>query len=485
MTEQNMTEQNGTDKFDVIVIGGGPGGYVAAIRAAQLGLKTACVDMFTGKDGKPAPGGTCLNVGCIPSKALLDSSKHFHHVSHEFADHGISVKNVSVDIPTMIARKDGIVRKLTGGVTQLFKGNRVEFFHGKGRLLAGKQVEFTPLDGSLARSLQAENVILASGSVPIAIPHVNFDNEFIVDNAGALDFSSVPKRLGVIGAGVIGLELGSVWSRLGAEVVLLEALESFLPTADTTISQHAAREFAKQGLKLHFGTLVKGANVVKKEVLVTLEDKKGESQMTFDRLLVAVGRKPYTDGLLSAESGVRLTDRGQIEVDGNSRTTAPGVWAVGDCVRGPMLAHKASEEGIAVAEQIAGKPAHICFDTVPWVIYTEPEIAWVGKTEQELKKAGTKYRSGSFPFAANGRALASGNSAGLVKMLADAGTDEILGVHIVGANASELIAECVVAMEFHGSSEDLARIVHAHPTLSEAVHEAALHVDGRAIHRGN
>jgi dihydrolipoamide dehydrogenase len=480
-----MTEQIVTGRFDVIVIGGGPGGYVAAIRAAQLGLRTACVDMFSGKDGKPAPGGTCLNVGCIPSKALLDSSKHFHHVSHEFSDHGISAKNVAIDIAKMIARKDGIVKKLTSGVTQLFKGNKVEFFHGKGRLLAGKQVEFTPVDGSPVRSLQAENVILASGSVPIAIPNVDFDGEFIVDNVGALEFTSVPKRLGVIGAGVIGLELGSVWSRLGSEVILLEALESFLPTADITISQQAAREFVKQGLKLHFGTLVKGANVVKKEVLVTLEDKQGESQLTFDKLLVAVGRKPYTDGLLGPDSGVRLTERGQIEVDAQSRTSAPGVWAIGDCVRGPMLAHKASEEGMAVAELIAGKPAHISFDTVPWVIYTEPEIAWVGRTEQELKQAGIKYRSGSFPFAANGRALSSGNSSGLVKMLADAETDEILGVHIIGANASELISECVVAMEFHGSSEDLARIVHAHPTLSEAVHEAALHVDGRAIHRGN
>lgn len=473
------------DKFDVIVIGGGPGGYVAAIRASQLGLKTACVDMFTGKDGKPAPGGTCLNVGCIPSKALLDSSKHFYHLGHEFADHGISFKNAAMDVPKMIARKDEIVKKLTGGVTQLFKGNKVEYFHGKGMLLNNRQVEVTPVDGAQKLQIQADNIILASGSVPIEIPNVKFDGEFIVDNEGALDFSSVPRRLGVIGAGVIGLELGSVWSRLGSEVVMLEALEQFLPVADTTISQQAAREFAKQGLKMHFGTLVKGANVVKKEVLVTLEDKQGESQLTFDRLLVAVGRKPYTEGLLAPDSGVRLTERGQIEVDEQSRTSAPGVWAVGDCVRGPMLAHKASEEGIAVAELIAGKPAHIHFDTVPWVIYTDPEIAWVGKTEQELKKAGIKYRSGSFPFAANGRALAGGQGAGLVKMLADAETDEILGVHIVGANASELIAECVVAMEFHGSSEDLARIVHAHPTLSEAVHEAALHVDSRAIHRGN
>jgi len=473
------------DKFDVIVIGGGPGGYVAAIRAAQLGLKTACIDQYTGKDGKPAPGGTCLNIGCIPSKALLDSSKHFHHVTNEFADHGISVKSASMDIKKMIARKDEVVKKLTGGVTQLFKGNKVEYFHGKGKLLAGRQVEVSPADGGDAITLSAENVILASGSVPIAIPNVEFDGEYIVDNVGALDFVEVPKRLGVIGAGVIGLELGSVWNRLGSEVVLLEALEKFLPVADITIAQQAAREFGKQGMKVKLGTLVKGAKVVKKEVLVTLEDKDGESQLTFDRLLVAVGRKPYTEGLLAEDSGVKLTERGQIEVDDQSKTTAPGVWAVGDCVRGPMLAHKASEEGIAVAELIAGKAAHIHFDTVPWVIYTEPEVAWVGKTEQQLKEEGVDYRVGSFPFAANGRALAGGHPAGLVKILADAETDEVLGVHILGANASELIAECVVTMEFHGSSEDLARIVHAHPTLSEAVHEAALHVDKRAIHRGN
>jgi dihydrolipoamide dehydrogenase len=473
------------DKFDVVVLGGGPGGYVAAIRSAQLGLRTASIDRFTGKDGKPALGGTCLNVGCIPSKALLDSSKNYHHVEHEFADHGISVKGVSMDIAKMLARKDSIVRKLTSGVSQMFKGNKVEHFHGTGRLLRKGQVELKPADGAPARVIEADHIILASGSVPIELPKVPFDGKFIVDNVGALDFSAVPGRLGVIGAGVIGLELGSVWSRLGSEVVLLEALEQFLPVADQSISQQAAREFARQGLKMHLGTLVKSASVVGKEVLVTLEDKKGESQMTFDRLLVAVGRKPFTEGLLAAGSGVRLTGRGQIEVDEQSRTSVPGVWAIGDCVRGPMLAHKASEEGIAVAELIAGKPAHIHFDTVPWVVYTDPEIAWVGKTEQELKEAGVKYRVGSFPYAANGRALAGGHSAGLVKMLADSETDEILGIHIFGVSASELIAECVVAMEFHGSSEDLARIIHAHPTLSEAVHEAALHVDGRAIHRGN
>jgi dihydrolipoamide dehydrogenase len=473
------------EKFDVIVIGGGPGGYVAAIRAAQLGLKTACIDNYTGKDNKPAPGGTCLNIGCIPSKALLDSSKHFHHLQKDYAAHGIKAENTSIDIPTMIARKDGIVKKLTSGVTALFKGNKVTYYHGKGTLAAGRKVEVSPADGNAAISLEADNVILASGSVPIQIPNVKFDGEYIVDNVGALDFDTVPGSLGVIGAGVIGLELGSVWNRLGSEVILLEAMPEFMPMVDKDITKQAAREFKKQGLDIRLGTLVKGAEVKDNKVIVTVEDKNGENQLTFDRLLVSVGRRPYTEGLLSDDAGVKLTDRGQIEVDDHSRTSAPGVWGVGDCVRGPMLAHKASEEGIAVAELIAGKPAHIHFDTVPWVVYTDPEIAWVGKTEQQLTEEGIEFKAGSFPFAANGRALAGGQGIGLVKMLADAETDEILGVHIFGAQASELISECVVAMEFQGASEDLARIIHAHPTLSEAVHEAALHVDKRAIHRGN
>ena len=473
------------EKFDVIVIGAGPGGYVAAIRAAQLGLKTACIDLFTGKDGKPAPGGTCLNVGCIPSKALLDSSKLFYHLQHDYSSHGISVKDASMDVPLMMARKDDIVKKLTGGVGQLFKGNKITYYQGKGKLKAGRQVEVTPVDGSEPLALDADNIILASGSIPIQIPNVEFDGEYIVDNVGALDFASVPARFGVIGAGVVGLELGSVWNRLGAEVILLEALPDFLPIADKDVSKQAAREFKKQGLDIRLGTLVKSAQVKDGQVTVTVEDKNGESQLTFDILLVSVGRKPFTDGLLSDDSGVQLTEQGQIQVDEKSRTTAAGVWAVGDCVRGPMLAHKASEEGIAVAELIAGKPAHIHFDTVPWVIYTDPEIAWVGKTEQELQAAGVEYNAGSFPFAANGRALAGGHGTGLVKMLAGTETDEILGVHILGTNASELISECVVAMEFQGSSEDLARMIHAHPTLSEAVHEAALHVDKRAVHRGN
>ncbi len=474
-----------TENFDVIVIGGGPGGYVAAIRAAQLGLKTACIDMNTGKDGKAALGGTCLNVGCIPSKALLDSSKHYHHLQHDYAAHGISVSDASIDVGTMMSRKDGVVKRLTGGVAQLFKANKVKQYHGKGCLLAERQVEFTPHQSSETITLQADNIILASGSVPIAIPNVEFDGEYIIDNVGALDLQEVPERFGVIGAGVIGLELGSVWRRLGAEVTLLEALPDLLPMADADIAKQAGRLFKQQGLDIRLGTLVKSAAVKKGKVKVVVEDKSGGHEMNFDRLLVAVGRRPYTEGLLDDGCGVELNEHGQIEVNDHSQTTAPGVWAVGDCVRGPMLAHKASEEGIAVAELIAGKAAHIHFDTVPWVIYTDPEIAWVGNTEQQLKDSGVEYRVGSFPFAATGRGLAMGDAAGMVKMLADAGTDEVLGVHIIGPGASELIAECVVTMEFHGASEDLARIVHAHPTLSEAVHEAALHVDGRAIHRGN
>ncbi len=471
------------EQFDVVVIGGGPAGYVAAIRAAQLGLKTACIDKHTGKDGKPAPGGTCLNVGCIPSKALLDSSKHFHHLQHQYADHGISVKNPSIDVTTMIGRKDKIVKQLTGGIQQLFKANKISYFNGTGTLHRDKAVSVALNDGG-EQQLQAKHVILASGSVPIEIPGIPYDNEYIVDNEGALDFDHTPKRLGVIGAGVIGLELGSVWSRLGAEVVLLEALPDFLAAADIDIARQAAREFKKQGLEIRLGSLVKRATVSDGQVLVVIDGKDGEEQLTFDKLLVAVGRKAYTDGLLD-EAGVELDDRGRIRVDGHNRTNVDGVWAIGDAVRGPMLAHKGSEEGIAVAELIAGLPGHINLDTIPWVIYTDPEIAWVGKTEAELKAAGIEYRAGSFPFAATGRGLAMGDAVGMVKILADAGSDAILGAHIVGANASELIAECVVAMEFHGSAEDLARIVHAHPTLSEAVHEAALHVDRRAIHRAN
>ena len=443
------------------------------------------MDATSGKDGKAAPGGTCLNIGCIPSKALLDSSKHFHHVEHEFAEHGIAVKGASIDVPAMIERKDGVVKKLTGGVTQLLKANKVAFFHGKGTLGAKRSVTVAPVDGGDPVELSADNVILASGSVPIEIPNVDIDGEHIVDNVGALDFESVPKSLGVIGAGVIGLELGSVWNRLGSKVTLLEALPDFLALTDADIARQAHRVFKKQGLDIRLNARVLGAEVKKGKVAVTVEIDGKEESMSFDRLLVSVGRKAYTEGLLADDSGVKLDERGRIEVDDKSRTSAAGVWAIGDCVRGPMLAHKASEEGVAVAELIAGKFAEIHFDTVPWVVYTDPEIAWVGKTERELEDEGVPYTTGSFPLAANGRALAGGQGNGLVKMLAHAETDEILGVHIFGANASELIGECVVAMEFQGCSEDLARIVHAHPTLSEAIHEAALHVDGRAIHRAN
>ncbi len=478
-----------SEQFDVIVIGGGPAGYVAAIRAAQLGLKVACIDKFVGKNGKPSLGGTCLNVGCIPSKALLDSSKHFHNLTHSYKDHGISASDVGINIGTMIGRKDKIVGQLTGGISMLFKANKVTSFSGHGKLLAGKQVEVTAADGAKVL-LSGNNVILASGSVPIQIPSLPFDGSYIVDNVGALDFDAVPKRLGVIGAGVIGLELGSVWKRLGAEVTIFEALPEFLGLCDGDIARAAQREFKKQGLDIRLGAKVTGAKVSNTaagagEVNLSYIDASGEHAASFDKLLVAVGRRAYTENLLAADSGVAVTDRGQIIVDEHCATNVPGVYAVGDCVRGPMLAHKGSEEGIAVAETIAGVPGHVNFDTIPWVIYTEPEIAWVGKTEKELQAAGIPYKVGSFPFAATGRALAMAEPAGLVKILAHSETDRVLGVHMCGANVSELVAECVVAMEFQASSEDLARICHAHPTLSEAVHEAALSVDKRAIHRVN
>ena len=472
------------DKYDVIVIGAGPAGYVAAIRCAQLSLKTACIDEFTGKNGEPSPGGTCLNVGCVPSKALLDSSKHYEHVQEHYGDHGITVSDASIDVETMIKRKDKIVSKLTGGVKMLLKANKVDSIHGHGKLKKDRLVEVSK-DGEVFQELTADHVILASGSVPISIPNVSIDNTHILDNTGALDIAEVPEKLGVIGAGVIGLELGSVWRRLGSEVTLFEAMTDFLAATDADVSKTAAREFKKQGLNILLDTKVQSAEVNDDKVTVTYQTGDETSEIVVDKLLVAVGRKANTDNLLSDDSGVTLTDRGQIEVDAHCRTRAKGVWAVGDAVRGPMLAHKGSEEGVAVAERIAGGQPHLDLDTVPWVIYTEPEIAWVGKTEAQLKEDGVEYRSGSFPFAATGRALAMGDTSGMVKILADANTDRILGVHIIGANASEIIAEAVVTMEFKGSSEDLARIVHAHPTLSEAVHEAALSVDKRSIHRVN
>ncbi|MGA8279224.1 MAG: dihydrolipoyl dehydrogenase [Rhodanobacteraceae bacterium] len=477
-----------SDKYDVVVIGAGPAGYVAAIRAAQLGLNTACVDDFIGKEGKPVLGGTCLNVGCIPSKALLDSSRQFYNLGHGFDAHGITTKGASIDVATMVGRKDKIVKQFTGGIAMLFKSNRVTAHAGKGKLIGGdgrsRKVEITAADGK-KQTIEATNVVLASGSVPVELPFAKFDGKHIVDNVGALDFEATPKRLGVIGAGVIGLELGSVWKRLGSDVTIIEALPDFLGTADADIAKAAAREFKKQGLEIKLGAKLSKAEVKRNAVALTYADKDGEHTLTVDKLLVAVGRRAYSDGLLADGTGVRLDDRGRIEVDEHCWTGVDGVWAIGDCVRGPMLAHKGSEEGVAVAEIIAGKAGHVNLETIPWVIYTEPEIAWVGKTEAECKAEDIPYRTGSFPFSAIGRAVAMNEPAGLVKVIAHADSDRILGVHLVGACVSELVAECVVAMEFKGSSEDLARIVHAHPTLSEAVHEAALAVDKRAIHKAN
>ena len=473
-----------SNQYDVVVIGAGPGGYVAAIRAAQLGLKTACVDDFIGKDGKPALGGTCLNIGCIPSKALLDSSRQYHNLTHNFAVHGISVDNAKIDIATMVSRKDKIVKQFTGGISQLFKANKVTALAGYAMLKANCVVAIKSADGTISE-LSAKHVILASGSLPIELPFAKFDNKVILDNAGALDINAVPKRLGVIGAGVIGLELGSVWSRLGSEVTIVEGLPDFLAVVDADISKAAAKEFKKQGLDIRLGAKCTGTEIKKDGVHLNYTDANGEQTLVVDKLLVAVGRRANTKGLLADNSGVQLDERGRIIVDDHCKTSAPNVWAIGDCVRGPMLAHKASEEGIAVAELIAGLPGHVNLNTVPWVIYTEPEIAWVGKTEAEIKAEGTPYKIGTFPFAAVGRAVAMNEPAGLVKIIAHAETDRILGMHLCGPNVSELVHEGVVAMEFNGSAEDLARICHAHPSLSEAVHEAALAVDKRAIHKAN
>ena len=475
-----MSEQ---EQYDVVVIGGGPGGYVAAIRAAQLGMSTLCVDNNLGKDGKPALGGTCLNVGCIPSKALLDSSKNFAHMQHDYKNHGITFENAQIDVKTMIDRKDKIVKQFTGGIAGLFKANKVQAVHATGTILADNQVKLT--QGDKVKTVSAKNIIIASGSKPFSIPNVDVDNQFIVDNEGALNIEETPKRLGIIGAGVIGLEMASVWGRLGSEIVIFEAMDKLLGAADQAIAKVAAREFKKQKMDIRLSTFVKSAEVKNNQVEVVYEKDGEKHTETFDKLLVAVGRKANTENLLAQGCGVELTDRGQVVVNDLCQTTAANIWAIGDAVRGPMLAHKASEEGIAVAERIAGQHGHIDFNTVPWVIYTEPEIAWVGKTEEQLKEEGVEYNVGTFPFAAIGRAVAMNQPEGMVKLIADKETDTLLGAHIVGANASELIAECVVTMEFQGCAEDLARIIHAHPTLSEAVHEAALSVDKRAIHKMN
>lgn len=473
-----------SDKFDVVVIGAGPGGYVAAIRAAQLGLKTACIEKYQGKDGKLALGGTCLNVGCIPSKALLDSSWKYHEAKDAFQVHGISTGEVAMDVSTMIGRKDQIVKNLTGGVAGLLKANGVTVYQGHGKLLAGKQVEVTKEDGS-SEVLAAENVILASGSRPVEIPPAPVDQKVIVDSTGALDFQFVPKRLGVIGAGVIGLELGSVWSRLGAEVTVIEALDKFLPAADEQLSKEALKIYTKQGLNVLLGARVTGSEVKGEEVTVRFTDAKGDQEQTFDRLIVAVGRRPVTTDLLAADSGVTLDERGYVFVDDHCGTSVPGVYAIGDVVRGLMLAHKASEEGVVVAERIAGHKAQMNYDLIPSVIYTHPEAAWVGKNEQQLKTEGVDINVGVFPFAASGRAMAANDTAGFVKIIACAKSDRVLGVHVIGPSAAELVQQGAIAMEFGTSAEDLGMMVFAHPTMSEAMKEAALAVNGHAIHIAN
>lgn len=469
-------------QFDVLVIGGGPGGYVAAIRAAQLGFNTACCESnpYADPKGEPRLGGTCLNVGCIPSKALLRSSELYEEAHHSFATHGISAKGVSIDVPTMIGRKNTIVTQLTSGIKGLFKKNKVTGLNGHGSFV-GKEGELYKVKVG-AEEVLAKHVIIATGSKPRHLPNIPVDNKIICDNEGALDFDTVPKRLGVIGAGVIGLEMGSVWRRLGSEVTILEAMPDFLSFADGDVAKEALKLFTKQGLKINVGVKINKVAAGKKSITVEYEGKDGVQKLEVDKLIISVGRIPNTDGLNGDAIGLKINERGQVEVDGHCKTNVANVWAVGDVVRGPMLAHKASEEGVMVAELIAGQSGHCNFDTIPGVVYTHPEIAWVGKTEQQLKAEGIAYKPGKIPFLANGRALGHGDASGFVKVLADAKTDRILGVHIIGVNASELIAEAVVTMEFAGASEDLGRICHAHPTLSEAVHEAALACDKRALH---
>lgn len=474
-------------QFDVLVIGGGPGGYVAAIRAAQLGFSVACCESnaYADPKGEPRLGGTCLNVGCIPSKALLHTSHLFEEAGHGFAAQGITVGTPKIDVPTMIGRKNTIVNQLTGGIKGLFKKNKVTLLNGHGAFVGksaadGKDVWQVKVGKEL---VEAGQVIVATGSKPRHLPGVPVDNKLVCDNAGALDIDAVPKKLAIIGAGVIGLEMGSVWRRLGSEVTVLEALPDFLSVADNDVAKEAARIFAKQGLNIQLGVSIGEVKTTKKGVSIAYTDRSGAAQkIDADRLIVSVGRVPNTDGLNAEAVGLKLDERGRVEVDGHCRTNLPGVWAVGDVVAGPMLAHKAMEEAVMVAELMAGQSGHCNFDTIPWVLYTSPEIAWVGKTEQQLKADGVAYKAGKIPFMANGRALGMGETAGFVKMLADANTDRILGVHIIGANASELISEAVVAMEFGAASEDIARICHAHPTLSEVVHEAALACDKRPLH---
>ena len=472
------------DKYQVIVIGAGPAGYHAAIRCAQLGLSTACIDKMISKDGQPTLGGTCLNWGCIPSKTLLDASHKFHELDQGMEQIGISTGKVSIDVAKMMENKEAVVKQLTGGVSALLSGNGVDILAGTGKLLANKRVLFTDHNG-VESELAGDDIILAPGSVPVEIPAAPLDDNLIVDSTGALEFNAVPKTLGIIGAGVIGLELGSVWSRLGSKVVLIEALDEFLPVADQRIARDALKILEGQGLDIKLGALVTEAKAQKNGVKVTYKDSDGEHQAKFDKLIVAVGRRPYTEGLLAPDSGVNLDERGFLYVNDLCSTDAPNVYAVGDVVRGPQLAHKGMEEGIMVAERIAGKKPLVNYDAVPSVVYTHPEIAWVGKTEQELKAEGQEFEVGTFPFAASGRAMASGETQGLVKIIAEKSTDRILGVHILGPQASEMVAQAVISMEFSASAEDLGLTMFAHPSLSESVHEAALAVGGHAIHMVN
>jgi len=470
-------------QFDVVVIGGGPGGYVAAIRAAQLGFSVACIDEWKNDKGGPALGGTCTNVGCIPSKALLQSSEYYEHAGHAFAAHGIEVKGLGLNLAQLLGRKDGVVKQNNDGIAYLFKKNKVSFFHGRGSFAGAEGGKYQiKVDGKAGESLTATHVVVATGSNARALPGAPFDEKLILSNTGALAIDAVPARLGVIGAGVIGLEMGSVWRRLGADVTVLEALPAFLGAVDEQIAREAQKLLTKQGLKISLGVKINAVKAGKKDVTVEYADASGAAQKAvFDKLIVSIGRVPNTTGLNAESVGLQLDERGFITVDGDCRTNLPNVWAVGDVVRGPMLAHKAEEEGVAVAERIAGQHGHVNFNTIPWVIYTSPEIAWVGKTEQQLKADGVAYKAGTFPFMANGRARALGDTSGMVKFLADATTDEILGVHMVGPMVSELIAEAVVAMEFRASAEDIARICHAHPSLSESTKEAALAVDKRSL----
>ncbi len=470
-------------QFDVVVIGGGPGGYVAAIRAAQLGFSVACVDEWKNAKGGPALGGTCTNVGCIPSKALLQSSEHFDHAGKHFADHGIGVSGLTLDLPKMLGRKDTVVKQNNDGIQYLFKKNKVASFHGRGSFVKSADGAYEiKVAGAAEEVLIGKHIILATGSNARALPGAAFDEENILSNDGALRIGAVPKKLGLIGSGVIGLEMGSVWRRLGSEVTVLEALPTFLGAIDEQIAKEAKKAFDKQGLKIELGVKVGDIKSSAKGVSIAYTNAKGEAQtLAVDKLIVSIGRVPNTTGLNAEAVGLKLDERGAIVVDDHCKTNLPNVWAVGDVVRGPMLAHKAEEEGVAVAERIVGQHPHVNFNTVPWVIYTSPEIAWVGQTEQQLKAEGRAYKAGTFPFMANGRARALGDTTGMVKMLADAASDEVLGVHIVGPMASELIAECVMAMEFRASSEDIARICHAHPSLSESIKEAALAVDKRTL----